>query len=62
MVKYVNVPTGDRKHYVLQTLPESAELASCLEKIPTPGKDVDSHTLSLFYDALARAAGHLVCR
>ena len=56
------IPTGDRKHYVLQILPESAELASWLEKIPTPGKDVDSHTLSLFYDALARATGHLVCQ
>ena len=55
------MPAGDRKNYVLQTLPEAAALGDRLRKIPTRGKDVDSHTLSLFYDALAKAAEHLIC-
>lgn len=58
---FATLPAGDRKHYILQTLPEETHLPDLLTKIPTKGKDVDSHTLSLFYDALARATEHLVC-
>lgn len=55
------MPSGDRKNYVLQTLPDAAHLPDLLKKIPTQGKDVDSHTLSLFYKALSKATEYLVC-
>lgn len=58
---FAALPAGDRKRYILQTLPEEACLPELLAKIPTKGKDVNSHTLSLFYDALSRAADHLLC-
>ena len=58
---FAAMPAGDRKRYTLQTLPEEAGLPEMLKKIPTRGKDVDSHTLSLFYAALSRAAEHLRC-
>ena len=58
---FASMPAGNRKSYTLQTLPDEAGLPALLTKIPTKGKDVDSHTLSLFYDALAKAAEHLIC-
>ena len=58
---FATMPTGDRKRYALQTLPEEAGLPALLERIPTQGKDVDSHTLSLFYHALSQATAHLTC-
>ena len=58
---FAALPASDRKRYILQTLPEEACLPGLLAKIPTKGKDVDSHTLSLFYDALSSAADHLIC-
>ena len=58
---FATLPAGDRKRYILQTISDTAGLQELLMKIPTKGKDVDSHTLSFFYHALAKAAPHLVC-
>lgn len=57
---FSTMPAGDRKGYILQTIPDS-ELQSLLKCIPTPGRQVDSHTLSLFYAALAQATIHMAC-
>lgn len=57
---FLTMPAGDRKGYLLQTIPAPG-LPELLKRIPTPGRQLDSRTLSLFYGALAQATGHMAC-
>lgn len=57
---FSTMPAGDMKSYILQTIPDP-DLPELLKRIPTPGRQVDSHTLSLFYGALAQATVHMAC-
>lgn len=56
---FSTIPTADQKNYILQTIPSPASLPDLLMQIPTPGSHVDSYTLSLFYNALAKAIPHM---
>lgn len=56
---FSTMPAADQKNYCLQTVTHPADLPELLLQIPRAGKQVDAHTLSLFYCALAQVIPHL---